>query len=278
MNITVIPNLRAAYAAALTEPVCDILREAGAEVSVIKREGGLPNAAEIADALAGADIAVAIGGDGTLVHIAKAAATANRPVLGLNGGHLGFLAGLEKDEISRLTELTTGNYTVEERSLLSVEINSGTACKRYIAMNEAVVSRGALSKLVTVKVRKNEDTILDVYGDGVIFSTPTGSTAYSLSAGGPVIDPAVDCLLMTPVCPHSISDRPFVLPPQVTLTVCAAALDGTDVFLTVDGEENIAFPADATVMISKASQKARLIRLGNTTFYDALKNKIERRK
>ncbi len=278
MNIAVIPNLRAAYAAALIEPVCAILRDAGAEVSVIRREGGLPNASEIADALAGVDIAVAIGGDGTLVHIAKAAATADCPVLGLNGGHLGFLAGLEKEEIFRLAELPARHYIVEERSLLSVEIRSATTRKQYIAMNEAVISRGALSKLVTIKVKKGDDTILDVYGDGVIFSTPTGSTAYSLSAGGPVIDPAVDCLLMTPVCPHSISDRPFVLPPQVTLTVCAAALDGTDAFLTVDGEENIAFPADATVTISKAVSTAKLIRLGNASFYDALKNKIERRK
>ena len=139
MRITVIPNLRAAGAAALFEPVCARLRDAGAQVVACRNEHGLPSAAGLLAALEGSDLAIAIGGDGTIVHVAKAAAQAGCPVLGINGGHLGFLAGLERDELDRLPALLQGEYTLEERPLLQVNVCKPSGQQTYLAMNEAVV-------------------------------------------------------------------------------------------------------------------------------------------
>lgn len=273
-RIALIPNFRSVQVATLFGDVCRRLRDAGATVTEIVKEGGMPSSGHIAAALGDCDIAVALGGDGTIMHVAKAAAALGCPVLGINGGHLGFLAGLEPDELVKLDDLLTGRYEEETRSLLRVTVHKADGEHSFLAMNEAVVSRGALSRLLKLRVSNDTQTILAFHGDGVIVATPTGSTAYSLSAGGPVVDPAVSCLLLTPVCPHSLDSRTRVLPAASDLIVTAVAADGDDAFITLDGEENIAFAADDRVTIRTAEEKARLIRLKPTTFYDALSEKL----
>ncbi len=274
MRIAVIPNLHSDALATLYPCVCHRLRQAGAQVLEVATPDTLPTTAAIATALKECDAAVAVGGDGTLVHVAKAAAALERPVLGINGGHLGFLAGLEKDELDTLPLLLSGNYSTETRALLEVTVHKKGLSHTYLAMNEAVVSRGALSRLLDLHVTADGKDILACRGDGVILATPTGSTAYSLSAGGPVVDPAVDCLLLTPVCPHTVASRPLILPATAVVTVQAAAPDGDDAFLTVDGEENVAFSAVDRLTIRRATQVARLIRLKSATFYDVLEQKM----
>lgn len=271
MQITVIPNGKSANTAVLSVAVCQRLRQAGAEVRLERQEGGLPAASRIARSLEGSALAVAVGGDGTIMHVAKAAALADCPVLGINGGHLGFLAGLEREGLDRLPRLLTGDYVTEQRLLLEVAVERSGQRKIYYAMNEAVISRGALSRLVDVTVTDGAQDVLACRGDGVIVATPTGSTAYSLSAGGPVVDPAVECLLVTPVCPHTVTSRSQILPASARLTVQVAS---GEAFVTVDGEENAAFTPEDRVRIRRAERPARLIRLTDVTFYDELQQKI----
>ena len=274
MRIAVIPNLRRANAAALIDAVCDRLSRAGAQVEAVSRSGALPPSDDITAALAGCELAVAIGGDGTLVHVAKAAAAAGCPVLGINGGHLGFLAGLEKDELDQLPRLLKGDYTVDVRSLLRITVHQGDTERTYLAMNEAVVSRGGLSRLLDTRVSAEGRELLSCCGDGLIVATPTGSTAYSLSAGGAVVDPAVDCLLVTPVCPHSVQTRPMILPASARLTVQAVAPDEETAYLTVDGEESVVIASGDRLTLERAERTARLIRLKSATFYDVLEQKM----
>lgn len=274
MRIAVIPNNRSAQASTLTAAVRERLEKAGAEVVAISRDGGLPSSGEIVAQLAGCAVAIALGGDGTIMHVAKAAATVGCPVLGINGGHLGFLAGLEQDELAALDGLLDGTYSEEARALLRVTVQKMDGEHTFLAMNEAVISRGALSRLVDLHIAGDGQEILSCSGDGAIIATPTGSTAYSLSAGGPVVDPSVECILLTPVCPHTLDSRTRILPSDSVLTVTASAANGGEAFITVDGEENISFTAADSVTIRQATETARLIRLKPTTFYDALSRKL----
>ena len=278
MRIAVIPNNRSAHAAALLGAVCERLEKAGAEVAVIARDGGLPELGEIAARLTDYNAAIALGGDGTIMHVAKAAAKAGCPVLGINGGHLGFLAGLEQDELDALDGLLDGTYTEESRAMLRITVQNALGERSFLAMNEAVISRGALSRLVDLRIAGNGQEILSCCGDGAIIATPTGSTAYSLSAGGPVVDPSVACMLLTPVCPHTLDSRTRILPSDSVLTVTASAADDGEAFITVDGEEYMSFTTEDSVTIRQADETARLIRLKPTTFYDALSRKLTDRR
>lgn len=278
MTIAVVPNRKKPEAEVLLEAVYTRLQEAGACLRTIEDPEGLPGSAPLTAALAGCDAAIAIGGDGTIMHVAKAAAAVGCPVLGLNGGRLGFLAGVERDELDALPSLLTGDYTLDDRALLQVTVHTAEGERSCLAMNEAVISRGSLSRLVDVCVTAGEDAIMNCRGDGIIVATPTGSTAYSLSAGGPVVDPAVDCVLLTPVCPHSLDSRSRLLPTRVVLTIRAAAANGEAAFITVDGEENIPLTADDYVTIRRADTTARLIRLTSATFYDGLRHKLSDRR
>lgn len=273
MRIVVIPNKHTQDSGGLLEQVCDILRGAGAVVTLLTRDGDLPDSEEITAALHEADAAVAVGGDGTIVHVAKAASAADCPVLGINGGRLGFLAGLERHELDELPRLLCGDYIEEPRTLLQITISGGEQ-RSYLAMNEAVIARGGLSQLLDIQVTSDGRDVLCCRGDGVIIATPTGSTAYSLSAGGPIVDPAVDCMVLTPVCPHTVASRASLLPSDTALTVRASSVEGDNAFVTVDGETSVPLAADTTVTIRRAAPTARLIRMAPTTVYDVLQQKM----
>ena len=278
MTVTVIPNLNKPQNEALYQAVCARLTALGATVRAVSVPQGLPTARDLIAAMQGSDAAVAIGGDGTIMHVAKAAAQTSCPVLGINGGRLGFLAGAEPEELDGLSALLSGDYTVEERDLLEVTIHTDGEQTTRLAMNEAVLARGSMSRLVDIVVTADGRALMTCRGDGIIVATPTGSTAYSLSAGGPVIDPAVECLLLTPVCPHSLDSRSRVLPMGVTLTLRATAAEGDTAFVTVDGEENIPVPEDGLVTVRRATLRARLVRLTDGTFYDELQHKLFHRR
>ncbi len=278
MLIAVVPNQVKTENNALTQMVAQRLAQLGANVRVVCSDASLPAMAQLTEALNGCDMAIAIGGDGTIVHVAKSAAEVGCPVLGINAGHLGFLAGLEADELDLLPALLKGDYAVDERALLEVTIHTEKEDVIRYALNEAVVSRGGLSRLVDVMVTADGGEVLSCRGDGVIIATPTGSTAYSLSAGGPVVDPSVDCVLLTPVCPHSLDSRPRVWPGGVVLTATAVAADGVPAYVTVDGEESILLTATDTVTIRRAETTVRLLRLRCDTFYERLRRKLSDRR
>lgn len=280
VRIAVIANPRAAHAAPLCGEVERRLRALGAQVTVLGRtDGALPTAAAIRAAVRGCTSAIAVGGDGTIMHVAKAVAGARTrcPVLGINGGHLGFLAGLEAHELDLLPQLLSGDLIAEERTMLDITVapaERGGRTRHFLALNEGVISRGELSQQVGIRVRDRGCEILSCRGDGVIVATPTGSTAYSLSAGGPVVDPAVDCLLLTPICPHTVAPHAHVLPAGAQLEVDAATLDGAPAVLTVDGEKSLAIRPGARVLIRRSCRTARLARLKSGTVYDILGQKL----
>lgn len=277
MVITIIPNRIKPQTLPLAQTVSDRLTAAGATVRMVE-DAMLPPLAVLTDILADSDAVIAIGGDGTIMHVAKAAAAADCPVLGVNAGHLGFLAGLEPEELDALEGLLSGAYTVDARALLAVTVHTAAGDQTLLALNEAVVARGSLSRLVDVTVSAQERVIMTCRGDGIIVATPTGSTAYSLSAGGPVVDPAVSCMLLTPVCPHALDSRSRVLPADVPLTLRAVAADGEPTFLTVDGEQNIPLASADTVTVRMADTTVQLIRLTDTDFYDGLRQKLSDRR
>ncbi len=276
MRVAVIPNFKAAGGGETLALVCEALEKLDAQV-LLPPDRQFPSAQ--ADAIiADSDVVVAIGGDGTIIHTAKRAARYYRPVLGINAGRLGFMAGLETNELDGLSALIEGRYTIEHRMLLDVTVNSAGEERRYTAMNEAVVSRGSLSRLVDLEVANHGETVTTYRADGVIAATPTGSTAYSLSAGGPIVDPAVNCMLLTPVCPHSLFSRSYIFQQDAQLSIRPLLPDGRRVFLTVDGEEGTELADGDTLSVSRCSTDARLIKLKQTSFYDVLNQKLINRR
>ena len=274
MKVAVIPNGRAAGVHAALPAVCAQLQALGAQ-TLCPASGAFPSPE--ADELIGAcEAVVALSGDGTIIHTAKRAAAFDRAVLGINCGTLGFMAGLEADELEQLAKLIAGEYTIESRMLLEVRV-SGAKERRFYALNEAVVSRGSLSRIVELDICNHDKPVMTYEGDGVIVATPTGSTGYSLSAGGPVVDPEVSCLLVTPVCPHSLHCRSTIFSADAVLSVRANVERCPEIYLTVDGEEGLRVGERDVVTISRADRAARLIKIKQQSFYDVLTQKLVNR-
>ena len=276
MKIALIPNEKAAGVSEAASRVREALVHLGAEVLALPNPIFPENADDAL--LAAADIAVALGGDGTIIHTAKRAAVFHKPVLGINCGTLGFMAGLEADELDRLSDLIEGRYAVESRMMLSVSLHSGGETREFYALNEAVLARGARSRLVTVEVASDGGPIATYHADGVIVATPTGSTAYSLSAGGPVVDPSVGCLLLTPVCPHSLFARSYIFGEETRLSLRVAGERDDDAHLTVDGEEGVPVGLAEEVRIAHCPLSASLIRIKEQAFYHVLNRKLTTRR
>ena len=223
------------------------------------------------------DAVVTIGGDGTIIHAAKHAANFEKPLLGINMGRLGFVAELEPNELPMLERLFSGDYNVEKRQMLKVTLKSKSGSKSFFALNDAVISRGSMTKIIDLDVWLKKSYICHYRADGLIVSTPTGSSAYALSAGGPVIEPSMSCILMTPICSHSLFSRPVLFNPSSEILVNAASREDTDLTLTIDGETTIPITADDTVVITTAEIYAELSVLKDKTFYRVLSDKFTER-
>lgn len=216
------------------------------------------------------DIGVILGGDGTIIHAAKNAACYGKAVLGVKLGRLGFMADLEFSDTSFLNHLFTGKYVVEKRMMLSVQGGG----RSYCCLNDAVLSKGSLARIIDFSLSAGGLPAAHYRGDGVIVSTPTGSTAYSLSAGGPVVDPLIESILVTPICPHSLSARPILFQPEAQLSLSFEERRGCDVYLTIDGEEAVCIGPGEEITITRAEVEAQFIRIRNTPFYTVLNNKM----
>ena len=275
MRVALISNAKAAGVPAAVEPVCAALQGLGAAVLLPVGGGEFPPSGAD-DILRECDIAIALGGDGTIIHTAKRAARFGKPVLGINCGHLGFMAGLELDELDRLPAVIEGRFDLERRMLLEILVRSGEKVSRFSALNEAVISRGALSRMIAIDVENHGEPVVSYHADGVILATPTGSTAYSLSAGGPVIDPDLNALLLTPICPHSLFSRSYIFHERACLTVRASG--SAPAYLMVDGEEGLEIEEDDVVTVTRSSTDACLIKIKQTSFYGVLSQKLMNRR
>ncbi|MCL2633906.1 MAG: NAD(+)/NADH kinase [Oscillospiraceae bacterium] len=216
------------------------------------------------------DVVITIGGDGTILKTGVASAQANKPLLGINTGRLGFMATLEYDELDKLERLITGEYSISQRMLLDVTIDN----KKYNALNDVVLSRGVQSKLPEFIVYRNEIEVIRIRADGMIISTPTGSTAYSLSAGGPIIEPEMQCLELTALCPHTLFNRPMIFSGEARLSV--SYLDCDSVFVSVDGGERTALQENQEVIIKQSPSVLQLIDINGNSFYNSVHNKLMR--
>ncbi len=283
-KIAIIPNLtkNGAYEASLKAVA--LLKSLGCEISMTSgmKEKYRDNDITFYDShqllIESCDAVVTIGGDGTIIHAAKHAAAARKPLLGINMGRLGFVAELEPDELTMLERLLTGDYTTEKRQMLKITLKSGSGGeKSYFALNDAVISRGSQTKLIELDVSLHNSYICHYRADGLIISTPTGSSAYALSAGGPVIEPSMFCILMTPICSHSLFSKPVLFNPSSEIVVKPAYVDGTELLLTIDGENSIPLCGNDSVIITTAKIYTELIVLKDKTFYRVLNDKFTER-
>ena len=265
-----------------------ILNNAGAETALClpfaPRKGDrldLPRQVKLGsmeEELKRADVLLCFGGDGTILHAARDATLHDVPILGVNMGSVGFMAELERGELSLLTLLAAGEYRTEERMMLSVRVLRGEkVLSEDLALNDAVISKGSMARVAEMEVRADGVLVTNLMGDGVIVSTPTGSTAYALSAGGPVIDPAIDTLEMTPICPHSLFSRPILFSPESTLAIRQGARNQNDVYVTIDGEHSVKIGGGDQILIRRADKKVKFVLLDRSGFFKVIKAKfIER--
>lgn len=219
------------------------------------------------------DIVFVVGGDGTIVHYAKEAAKFDKPIFGINGGNLGFLSACDKDEISKVHEIIEGNYLISERLMLDVEFGG----KHFTALNDVVVNRNASASVLKYDVSKDKKNICSHSADGIIFATPTGSTAYSLSAGGPILDENLGCIVLTPICAHTLAARSMILNTnnEITMSIKKSQNKDDDFFISIDGEtfrENLS--ENKTIKITKSKLKAKFIEPTNYSFYDKIRKKL----
>lgn len=283
MKIALIINLSKAEAISCAKEIAILLLGKNAEVLMLSECKQFYKGIHISyfdtteDLFSACDIAITVGGDGTIIHAAKYAARAEKPLVGVNVGRLGFAADVEPDEINKLVGLIDGNYTTEKRILLDVEVVKNGESNHYLAVNDAIIARGQLSKIIDLQVSLDYEEIAKYRADGLLFSTPTGSTAYSLSAGGPIIAPQMKCILMTPVCPHSLFSRSVLFSDESRICVTVKIPSECCCVLTIDGEKNVTIAAEDKVIIRKSELDLSLISLCKCNFYKRLNEKLKER-
>lgn len=219
------------------------------------------------------DYAIALGGDGTILECAKAIMKYDLKLIGINTGRLGFMSSLESNEIDSLDKIGRGQFRISERMMLDGEISGRDSENEVCSLNDIVIYE-KMSKMIEFEVFLGKNPVGKYHANGVIFSTPTGSTAYALSAGGPIISPEMKCIEMTLICPHSLFARPIIFSPDDILRVKLNLRDGHEVFLTADGESEIPLEVSNSVTIKKSDKSVSLINFGYNTFFDSLDKKF----
>ena len=243
---------------------------------LVDAEANVPGAAARSkDALVReADLLVVLGGDGTLLSIARR--TSRRvPILGVNMGELGFLTEVaEREAMPMLDQVLAGRFELDRRMTLSTAVTRGTqVARRSRALNDVVITNGALARIIEFTVSVDGLLLATYRADGVIVATPTGSTAYSLSAGGPIVEPTVEVLLVSPISPHTLSNRPVVLRPDAVVRVAVAPHE-QDALLTIDGQEGMPLAGGDVVEVRRDRTSVSLVRSPHRTYYDVLRSKL----
>lgn len=223
----------------------------------------------------GVDMVLVLGGDGTLLSVARLLEGRDQPILGINLGSLGFLTELGQEELfGSLERVLEGEYTLEPRVRLKASLHrKGEQIGHYQVLNDVVINKGALARIIDLEAYVDDQKVTNYQADGLIVSTPTGSTAYSLAAGGPIIEPTLDVIVISPICPHTLTNRPLVIPGGSKVELCLLSDSGA-VFLTLDGQEGTRLNQGDCVRIQTSGKKVNLIRTGTRNFYDVLTAKL----
>lgn len=284
MKIAIKPNLTRENAYTVTLSVFRELKSLGAnivfsnefesELSCLDAEF-LPD-----DELYGdCDVMIAIGGDGTIIHSAYKCAKHGKKILGINAGRLAFMAGIEEQELHLLKNLIDGDYETDIRMMLMAELyeNDRLVDTSY-CINDVVIARGTAMRMCDISVKCDSKPVNDYYADGIIVSTPTGSTAYALSAGGPVIDPTIESIGLTPICTHSLFSRSLIFKPTSVLEISVKNAEIGKPILSCDGCNSIELKEHNKIIIKKADVSAQFIRIKSDTFIDVLSQKLAQRR
>ena len=225
---------------------------------------------------AGSDLAIVVGGDGTLLNAARSLAEAEVPVLGVNLGRLGFLADVSPDEMhERMDEILAGHYEEERRSLLHARVLRGEQCvSESDALNDVVVHKWDIARMIELETRIDGRYLNTQRADGLIVATPTGSTAYALSGGGPILDPTLQAVVLVPICPHTLSNRPFVIDDRSEIDILVHGDDTTKAQITCDGQINFGLVAGDHVLIRRKDHDLRLIHPPGHDHFDIMRRKL----
>ena len=261
-----------------------ILENAGIETSIclafeVDKDFALPSDVKLQDLsreLRTADMLICFGGDGTLLHASKAATHHGVPVLGVNIGTMGFMAELEASELSLLAQLAQKNYSIENRMMLEASvIRDGEKVFSEIALNDAVITKGAVARVIQMSIFCDGTEAMNFAGDGVILCTPTGSTAYSMSAGGPIVEPSAENIIITPVCAHTMLTKPVVTASHRKIEIRIGRMGRKNAFLSVDGGRAFRLNTGDIVQICKSDNATKLVKLTSKSFFDILNRKFK---
>ena len=262
-----------------------ILRKAGAETVLclpfVPKKGerlDLPRQAalhKLEEELPKADLLVCFGGDGTILHAARDATLHGVPILGVNMGSVGFMAELEYGELSLLSKVAAGKYTIESRMMMDVRVtHEGKVICSDVALNDAVITKGAVARVIDLAVYGDNVLISNFSGDGIIISTPTGSTAYSMSAGGPIVEPTAENIIVTPICAHALTAKSFVLGHDRAVTAKMGKLARKTAYLSVDGGRAVKLSGGDAVELRMSKRKTKLVRVTGRSFYEIIHQKL----
>ncbi len=282
MRIAIMPNMTRAESERVTGEICSNLDSLGIEYSLpAELESVFSHSnAEFTDAetsVGKSDIVLAVGGDGSIIHAARFAVKHGKPILGVNAGRLAFMAGLESDELALLSKLVQGDYTLDRRMLLKTCVVRGDETLAVdFALNECFITSSERQRMSAIDVALNGNVFTDYLCDGLILATPTGSTAYSLSAGGPVVNPELESIIFTPVCPHSLTGRPVIFRNSDVISV--KSKDGETLLYSNDGAATLPIEPDCRIDISSSELTANFIRIKSDNFMDILYKKLAQRR
>lgn len=265
--------------------VLDILNKNGASVTMLRdcedvdvHIDALKYVDSIDELVSGADALIMLGGDGTMLRVCGACARSNVPILGINLGHLGFLTSIERDDTDKIASLFSGDYSIEERMMLDVTVTDGDKKSSYTPLNDVTVFSSTSSKIASFTLTCDGRRVISFKSDGIIVSTPTGSTAYSLAAGGPIIDPLTELICVTPVCPHALGSRPIVFSAASVLEISGKTnSSNTGVVVTPDGKRQLRASQYSKTVISRSELKTKIIKIGENRFFDIVNTKLYNR-
>ena len=221
------------------------------------------------------DLVIVIGGDGVMLEAARRATPCGIPILGINMGRIGYMTELEMNELDLLEKIFSDEFYLDERAMLKVEMRSNKGQSKFsaYALNEAVIANGSTARIIDLELSDNGRLVSEYRADGLVIATPTGSTAYSLSAGGPIIDPKLSCFCVTPICPHSLVARPLIFPDTAILQIKNICVREKILHLTVDGKATFDLFLGDTVVVTKAAIKTKLLRIKDEDFYSKIRMK-----
>lgn len=281
MNIAIFPNFNKKNAKRCTQEVCGILQQYDVSIYLDKQYSECINDkknmvfGKFESFYYDCDVIIVIGGDGTIIQCTQIVSSSNIPILAINSGRLGFMASLEENEINFLKNVVTGDYSIANRMMLKGKlVKKGGEIKYFSALNDIVVAKGNLCKLVDFKVMTKGKIVSTLRADGLIFSTPTGSTAYSLSAGGPIIDPTVECIEFTQICPFSLLARTMIFSPDKIIKVTYSTNNNACIVVSSDGCEEVTFSPNDELYIYKSDEYVKFIDINGGNFYQSVNTKL----